>query len=723
MDPTSPQADDLSTQGPQKKSSRTTRKRASRACLSCRARKVRCDVSQRGDPCTNCHLDGEPCLVTRRTSKFRRAQETLTDEPQASVPIEEAVGDADDIEMVNGPTSVGNQNSPTLERPGPGWDHNLSRYSSNADSINPEPASKGELGKIIFSMGRPRFNTPRASYHHQPPTTRSLMIPSEVIYCRYPFLTVADIHRIPQQDASYLELQGCFKVPARPLLNEFVRQYFLHVHPILPVVNEGDFWALYDHDDGQLLNESFPLLLFQAMLFAASTFVSWSTVRALGYPDTRSLRTTLLRRTKLLYDLECESSPLVLAQASILLSMASLSPTGKPNTVWLSLAIENAKRAEAHLYTTVTSDSLSKQRNVQKRLWWCCIMRDRSMGLLLRRPINITREQFDCEEDPLKAEDLRDELQRSKVYRPSTKWKLAKILSQSVQLYTKLTDVLMLLYPPSGKKWSTQQENSILPLQACKSGLREWNTRASLSLSVLQSVSDLRTSSETDKEQESITLYKNFMYMYYHTARIGLCHHEALLSEDNELAFPPPKDLATISETQRELQRAISDITECHEELFRLDLAQWLPSSAMGFIALPLILSILDTKLSPPLMGGIQQSTTVTQSQLNLLIEFLKAYWTRYDGVYWISEVVRQTIGLAQLNGLGVQRKNLNINWTDVFAFHPRSYLRLVLGLDLSLNKGRLAQDADFPAKLRGLFSLSVNPLQQLVEGHYPRLG
>lgn len=45
------------------------RKRASKACLACRSRKVRCDVSQRGKPCMNCFLDGESCVVIGRASK------------------------------------------------------------------------------------------------------------------------------------------------------------------------------------------------------------------------------------------------------------------------------------------------------------------------------------------------------------------------------------------------------------------------------------------------------------------------------------------------------------------------------------------------------------------------------------------------------------------------------------------------------------------------------
>lgn len=43
---------------------------AGKACLSCRSRKVRCDVSYRGQPCTNCFLDSKTCLVVGRSSRM-----------------------------------------------------------------------------------------------------------------------------------------------------------------------------------------------------------------------------------------------------------------------------------------------------------------------------------------------------------------------------------------------------------------------------------------------------------------------------------------------------------------------------------------------------------------------------------------------------------------------------------------------------------------------------
>lgn len=53
------------------------KKRSTNACLACRARKVRCDVSHRGRPCMNCHLDEKECIV----KSSRRGWQLLVEPP------------------------------------------------------------------------------------------------------------------------------------------------------------------------------------------------------------------------------------------------------------------------------------------------------------------------------------------------------------------------------------------------------------------------------------------------------------------------------------------------------------------------------------------------------------------------------------------------------------------------------------------------------------------
>lgn len=58
----------------------------------------------------------------------------------------------------------------------------------------------------------------------------------------------------------------CYTIPTKPILERFMEHYFLCVHPMLPVLNEGDFWDTFTTTDE---TKSPDILLLQAMLFAA----------------------------------------------------------------------------------------------------------------------------------------------------------------------------------------------------------------------------------------------------------------------------------------------------------------------------------------------------------------------------------------------------------------------------------------------------------------------
>ena len=233
---------------------------------------------------------------------------------------------------------------------------------------------------------------------------------------------------------------------------------------------------------------------------------------------------------------------------------------------------------------------------------------------------------------------------------------------------------------------------------------------------------------------------------------MALCHHEVLhlaLASTQGTADSSVRDVSIIYENRHELQDAASGVTECLKELIQLRLARWLPISAVACTALPLVLHILDVKLSPPRPGttstdGQNSQSALKQHRLNVLIEAMKTYQPQYDGVDWVSETIRHIVNLAQLDGVqpnattdsGNPSNNNNNNnndnnndppsengndkiqdWTDILTSHPSLYLRLALTMDLSLSKDRLPEEGDFPASLRGLLSgtPSTNPLRALL--------
>lgn len=95
-----------------------------------------------------------------------------------------------------------------------------------------------------------------------------------VTYSHFRFLTISNLHNISATDVNYLESQGCLHVPMRPVLDDFVEQYFLHVHPMVPIIDEGTFWDMYAQnltDTAERSLDIISLVLFQAMLFSSCT--------------------------------------------------------------------------------------------------------------------------------------------------------------------------------------------------------------------------------------------------------------------------------------------------------------------------------------------------------------------------------------------------------------------------------------------------------------------
>jgi len=91
----------------------------------------------------------------------------------------------------------------------------------------------------------------------------------KALYSSMPFLRTLNMRDC---DFNHLNAQGCLRVPSKPILDEFVRHYFLYIHPLLPLINEADFWAAYDPIPNNA-NPGTPvsMLLLQSIMFASCT--------------------------------------------------------------------------------------------------------------------------------------------------------------------------------------------------------------------------------------------------------------------------------------------------------------------------------------------------------------------------------------------------------------------------------------------------------------------
>lgn len=105
-----------------------------------------------------------------------------------------------------------------------------------------------------------------------------------------------------------------------------------------------------------------------------------------------------------------------------------------------------------------------------------------------------------------------------------------------------------------------------------------------------------------------------------------------------------------------------------------------------------------------PAAGGpaaaSSSSSSTNQKRMTVFTEAMKAFRPRYEGTEWIAETVRHVSSLAQ--SLAESAGSFVADWTDLLARHTSSYLLMTMTIDVCISQGRLPEERDFPAWLRG---------------------
>ncbi|RDW90444.1 putative Zn(II)2Cys6 transcription factor [Aspergillus mulundensis] len=458
-------------------------RRAARACTRCHSRKVRCDGSITGFPCTNCRLDARPCTL----------------------------------------------------------------HSGKRDK-------EKQLFRAIAKEREHAYPTPA-----------------------------------PDQDnLTFVKAQTALKVPIQEVLDVFVNHYFLYVHPFLPVVDEAVFWRKYRSLDASAGKIS--TLLFQTMLFAASPFVPIEAAKECGYDSLISARDDLYRRAKRLYESGVEKDRLVISQACLLLTWYSTDAERSTNSKWLRIAIRYAKREQAHLYHQMPQLGSGRKVSDLKRLWWCCMIRDRIISLGMRRPIQITPDEFDLQlQEGLSFQDLEEECLSSEVYNPDAKIALCRVLASLCHLVVAVTDLIMLVYPTTQNMPLSLADRraQLNRLEETKFGLLEW---------------EISWVANPDGKEyyihPSLTLYTNLCAIYFQSARIALCNRICLLIGHNAY-LTDETDMSRIESCRVDLATAIRSTAHNVKQLILNGVADKLPISAVAYTLFPQILLSIQTQLTP----------------------------------------------------------------------------------------------------------------------------
>lgn len=280
-----------------------------------------------------------------------------------------------------------------------------------------------------------------------------------------------------------------------------------------------------------------------------------SVIHDLGFNSVRTARALYFRRTKVtkipyrvlwprliclkaLYDFDRGGSSMAKAQAAILMTYHV--PVDEPlmNAYWLGNAIHHAKALGADRFTVLVLKDPAKHNRL-KRLWWCCIIRDRTMALSLRRPISIFSPSFDQIWPPLTKDDLKNEISHSCVHGESVKVNLLQFSTALCRFCSLLTDMFPLLYPSDGHHAFRDRLDLMTRVYRCTESLDDWHE------TVLETAA---ARANGDSNFNIVVLFDNLLNIYFQyvhplcistmagpniwlrSARAALCNYRIMLT-------------------------------------------------------------------------------------------------------------------------------------------------------------------------------------------------
>ncbi|KAI5465060.1 fungal-specific transcription factor domain-containing protein [Mariannaea sp. PMI_226] len=343
---------------PSKRRPKLNQRRATRACLGCRARKVRCDVTRR-QPCGNCQWTGQEC-----TLKIH-ARESIQKPTQA-----------DAVARYNKPSESLQPDSPATPLSCTTRDDEKYQYSATPEGDLPITIDTSASQDIPLSPSSSCTSSEINVLDQM--RIKSISREQEIYLNQLPgfikrFGKVLDDH-----DWEFLRSKDALTLPNPSLQAALIEAYFHNVHPLLPVLEVDQFLRSFDARSGQL-----SLLLFQSVLFAASAFIDMSLLADAGFQSRTEARLAFFEKARILYDFGCEKDNLTLVQSLLLMTLwHELPDQHRSVSHWIDVAISEAFAIDLHVDPSLIQPMVPLDiQKFRRRLWWCCLVRDRLTSL------------------------------------------------------------------------------------------------------------------------------------------------------------------------------------------------------------------------------------------------------------------------------------------------------------------------------------------------------
>ncbi|KAI1821889.1 fungal-specific transcription factor domain-containing protein [Xylaria intraflava] len=376
------------------------RQRASRACETCHARKVRCDAASLGVPCTNCVAFQIECKIPQPKRKKTQANASKDSDSERG-----DVGDSQSPQPIGGSSTTFPARPPTVYHTSEGVP---------PTTLTEAQARKEEVDNDTFVnlVMKPKFTRApiteagRVAYLGESSNLTLLVNDrqgsSDVVHYPLPENIRGARARLTELDNIEIDIlhqRGAFLLPPRQLCDELIDAYFKWVHPIVPVIHRTRFMRQYRDPKNPP-----SLLLLQAVLLAGSRVCqNQQLMDANGSTTPAAL--TFYKRAKALYDANYEDDRVTIVQSLLLMGWYWEGPEDVTKNVfyWSRVAIIVAQGSGMH--RSVEGSQLTyADKRLWKRIWWTLFTRDRSVAVALGRPCNINLE--DCDVEMLTEDDF-----------------------------------------------------------------------------------------------------------------------------------------------------------------------------------------------------------------------------------------------------------------------------------------------------------------------------
>ncbi|KAK9580470.1 Transcriptional activator of fatty acid utilization [Aspergillus fumigatus] len=441
------------------------RQRASRACETCHARKVRCDAASLGVPCTNCVAFSIECKIPtpKRKKQQSKSKDTNsgTDErnEDGKDKQEESPGDGTDSKDAFGyrKNRMAVDGMPVTTLTEQQEAQQASHNTAYAQFMKPKFARAPikEAGRVAYLgessnlslLVQDRHGTTDVVHYPLPPNIRG---------------SRARLTDLDNLELDILHQRGAFLLPPKPLCDELVEAYFRWVAPIVPIVNRSRFMRQYRDPKNPP-----SLLLLQAILLAGSRVCTNPQLMDANGSTTPAAM-TFYKRAKALYDANYEDDRVTIVQALVLLGWYWEGPEDVTKNVfyWTRVAMVVAQGSGMH--RSVETSQLSKpDKRLWKRIWWTLFTRDRSVAVALGRPIGINTDDSDV--GMLTEDDfIEDEIDSVAEYPPDP------VHVQFFLQYVKLCEIMGLVLSQQYSVASKSRRMNAMDLTHSDMALADW---------------------------------------------------------------------------------------------------------------------------------------------------------------------------------------------------------------------------------------------------------